>query len=197
MQIILGPGFLGHTSLAGNKADTLAEETLLSGKIKMAGKKTRKRRKSHGKNSKGKELDATGKEESTHVEMKKVKLSSELEQGSQPSTDKQELKLDKGDSSNAGVVDLQLDYEETDKYVPPFSRSRAKRSLNRNGKTASPSARPKRSWRGTKRNSLGESLSQYDDKNSVENSDNISDRQDALKVCLNPECSSTFILLLP
>lgn len=155
----------------------------------MAGKKSHKRPKSNRKNSKRKESDTTGKAESTHVGKKKVKLSSEVEQRSQTSTDKQGMKLGKGDSSDAGVVDLQIDYEEADKYVPPFSRFRAKRSLNRNGTPISPSARPKRSWRsrGTKRNSPGESLSQHDDKHSDEHSDNISDRQDVIKVCLNPE----------
>ena len=163
----------------------------------MAGKKGHKRPKSNGKNTKRKESDTTGKAESTHVEKKKVKLNNE-EQRSQTPTDKQ-MKLEKGDSSNAGVVDLQIDidHEEADKYVPPFSRFRAKRSLNRNGTPISPSSRPKRSWRGTKRNSPGESLSQHDDKHSDEGSDNISYRQDALKVCFNPECSSIFVLPLP
>lgn len=156
----------------------------------MAGKKGHKRPKSNGKNSKRKESDTTGKAESTHVEKKKVKLNNE-EQRSQTPTDKQ-MKLEKGDSSNAGVVDLQIDYEEADKYVPPFSRFRAKRSLNRNG-----TPWPKRSWRGTKRNSPGESLSQHNDKHSDEGSDNISYRQDALKVCFNSECSSIFVLPLP
>lgn len=155
-SVILDPGLRDHAGFSRQNRNRLGSPCRPSSiKIKMAGRKGRKRPKSAPKRPKKKILSENVNETiALNFEEKKPKLDDELEKRDEQSPGKQEPNFETAIDSTTidSVEEVTGDWQaEESKYVPPFSR-RAKRALKRNGAPLSPVARPKRSWRGVQQN---------------------------------------------